>query len=291
MNIERAIFRFAALLLAIAAVSACAPVPPREDVMASGVTTSNWQAGQMFSNNIDFEQGSKRTRFGNALEMALRKFGWFTTSPDAKYRLSYKIASQTLPKPFSLGSEGRVSIYYELMDSSKSVIWNATVYSYTKLTITQSLLGAEGVAQAVEDMGNDNLKQFLSYLDALGATEYTKNQSKLSDDEVREAFVDYNLFSSSSFFVEKPYSSMSFGARTKLLASTKKIWLKRFMVASSHERKIFLDEYGPYLNSNDRAEVENLAMHSKPQPLSASTSERLVPAIKRNVAVEHKNPF
>lgn len=101
--------RFVALILAAVALSACAPVPPREEAIASGVAASNWKAEQVFSNNISFEQTPKRTRFGNGLEMTLRKLGWYTTSSSADYQLSYQMVSESVPKKFSVGSEGRVS--------------------------------------------------------------------------------------------------------------------------------------------------------------------------------------
>lgn len=289
MIIERALFRFAALFIAIAALSACAPIPPREEAIASGVATSNWKAEQVFSNNISFEQTPKRTRFGNGLEMTLRKLGWFTTSPSADYRLSYQIVSESVPKKFSVGSEGSLGLSYVLKDSSQTVVWSGTIYSSGKLSLPQSLLGAEGVSQVVEAYANDNLKQLFAKLGTVGATEYDKRQAKLADGKLAEAFNSYDLFSETSFFENKPYSSMSSGARTRLLTTTKSTWLKRLKGASAQNGEKFLDTYGGYLDSDDKAEVATLINHKKPR--STQASEKPPTAQPKSPVVEHKNPF
>lgn len=288
MSIDRVLLRYSALLIVATALSACAPVPPREDAIASGVATSNWKAGQVFSNNIGFEQTPKRTRFGNGLEIALRKAGWFTTSPTANYRLSYQMVSETMPKKFSVGSEGSLGISYVLKDSSQTIVWSGTVYSFGKLSFQQSLLGAEGVSQVVEAYANDNLKQLFARLEAAGTSLYDKQQAKLADGKLAEAFNSYDLFSETSFFENKPYSSLNSAARTTVLTNTRTTWLKKLKGASAQNRQKFLDTYGAYLDSNDKAEVTTLINQKKTQPPQANEPH---PAAPKSTVVEHKNPF
>lgn len=289
MIIERVLFRFTALFIAVAALSACAPVPPREEAIASGVAVSNWKAEQVFSNNISLEQTPKRTRFGNGLEITLRKLGWFTTSPSADYRLSYQMVSESVPKKFSVGSEGSLGLSYVLKDSSQTVVWSGTLYSSGKLSLPQSLLGAEGVSQVVETYANDNLKQLFANLGTVGASLYDKRQAKLADGKLAEVFNSYDLFSETSFFENKPYSSMNYGARTRLLTTTKSTWLKKLKGASAQNREKFLDTYGGYLDSDDKAEVTTLINQKKAQ--SAQASEKPPTAQPKSSVVEHKNPF
>lgn len=275
-------------LTAIALI-ACSPVPPREAAISAGIQTNNWKSAQVFSNSILFEQPAKRTRFSNALEMALRKAGWFTTLSTAPYQLTFEVVEEKVPNKFRAGSEGSASVRYILRTENRSVVMNKLVYTTGTLTVGQSLLGAEGVSQVVEAYANDNLKQIFSYLESVGASIYDEQKTKAWEKQASQAFENYDLFSEASFFENKPYSSMSYAARLKLLESTKPFWMKKLKSASPQNCQKFLGSYGAYLETDDKTEVTLLSTQKK-APLSQSPDKHSQSPSKA-VATDYKNPF
>lgn len=268
--------------------TACAPVPPRESAIASGVASTNWKADKVLSINVGFEQAPKRTRFGNGLEMVLRQEGWFTTSSDAEYSLSYEMVSESVPKKFVSGSEGRLTIRYVLKDKTRNVIWSGTFTSSAKLSIGQSLLGAEGVSEAVEAYANMNLKQAFAALQTFGASLYDKRQSQLTLEKIADAFKSYDIFSDASFFGQTPYTSVGFTSRSAILRDTKDIWLKKLKAATIQNCQRFANTYDSYLSASDKDDIALIISQKKPQ--GASTNDRATTAPRKD-SIEHKNPF
>lgn len=275
-------------LIAIALI-ACAPVPPREAAISAGIQSNDWKSRQIFSNNINFEQPSKRTRFSNALEMSLRNTGWFTTLSTAPYQLTFELVDEKIPKKFRAGSEGSASVRYILKDRNQTVVMNKFIYTTGKLSLAQSLLGAEGVSEVVEAYANENLKQLFSYLETVGASIYDKQQTQAWEKKTSEAFEAYDVFSSTSFFESNPYSSMSYGARVKLLEATKPSWIKKLKASPPQNCQKFLSSYGPYLGTDDKAEVTILSNPKKTIPNQQQDKHNQSPT-KSNPS-DYKNPF
>ena len=268
---------------------ACSPVPPREAAISAGIQTNNWKSAQVFSNSIRFEQPAKRTRFSNALEMALRNAGWFSTLSTAPYQLTFELVEEKVPKKFRAGSEGSASVRYILRTTNQSVVMNKLVYTTGTLTLGQSLLGAEGVSEVVEGYANDNLKQFFSYLETVGASIYDKQKAESLEKSASQAFESFDLFSDTSFFENKPYSSMSYAARLKLLESTKQFWMKKLKSSSAQNCQKFLGTYGAYLGTDDKAEVNVLSNQKKAHV--NQQQDKHSNSSSKAAATDYKNPF
>lgn len=284
--------RFVALCSALAALSACAPVPPRETEIVAGIqaTSPQWGANQVFANNIAFQQPVKKTRFSNSLEIALKNVGWYSAFPNANYKLSYELQAEQPPKQFIFGSEGKLWIRYILKDKNNKELMNKTMYSSAKLGLSESLTGADGVSKVVETYANANLKELFAVLaTTVGGALYDQQQAEMDEQKTIKQFDIYDLFSDSSFFESSPYSSMSYTDRTKLFKSTKSTWIMKLKSASAKNCQKFLSIYGAYLDPNEKTDVNTIIDEKKIHPVKLADKP---PERQTKVpVVEHKNPF
>lgn len=297
MTIERISFRFIALLLAATLLSACAPVPPQEAAITADISSSNWKANRVFAHNIAFEQPAKKNRFSNSLEIALRNnVGWFSASPSAEYRLTYQLLAEQAPKQFNSGSEGRLSVRYILKDRSQTEVMNKVISTSGKLGSLQSLSGAEGVAKVVEAYANDNLKELFAELGKVGASLYDQQQAQLSEQKTIEYFSNYDIFSDVSIFERRPYSTLTYSARIKLVKNTKPMWFKKLRAASADNCQKFLSTYDSYIEPDDVKEIKAVIHQKRTHPSEVAdkppvNQAKRAPDQAKPPMVEHKNPF